>query len=114
MMLKRKPPHNQMTFDLCTFDSSKDAQLERMIEARVAIRAEAAAIRWRFRLILIETVMMAALVLAAGLALNQPHAMVVRGALIIGAACFASGVMLIGLSGATGLALSAYRRWRAR
>jgi hypothetical protein len=113
-MLKRKPPQNQMAFDLSSFDSSKDAQLERMIEARVAIRAEAEAIRWRFRLIAIETVMMASLVLAAGLALNQPHAMVLRGALIVGAACFASGVMLIGLSGATGLAISAYRRWRAR
>lgn len=108
-MLNRKPHPDQMTFDL-----SKDAQLERMIEARVAIRAEAAAIRWRFRLIAIETVMMASLVLAAGFALNQPRAIVLRGALIVGAACFASGVMLIGLSGATGLLLSAYRRWRTR
>ncbi len=108
-MLSRKPHPDQMTFDL-----SKDAQLERMIEARVAIRAEAAAIRWRFRLIAIETMMMAGLILAAGFALNQPHLMVVRSALIVGAACFASGVMLIGLSGATGLLVSAFRRWRTR
>ncbi|RJG53153.1 hypothetical protein D0Z70_17180 [Sphingobium terrigena] len=113
-MLKRKPPQNQMVFDLTSFDSSKDAQLERMIEARVAIRAEAAAIRWRFRLMVIEAAMMTSLVLAAGFALNQPHAMVVRSALIVGAACFASGVMLVGLSGVTGLAISAVRRWRAR
>lgn len=108
-MFYRKPHPDQMTFDL-----SKDAELDRMIEARVAIRAEAAAIRWRFRLIMIETVMMASLVLAAGFALNQPHMMVVRSALIVGAACLASGLMLIGLSGATGLLVSAFRRWRAR
>lgn len=108
-MFYRKPHPDQMTFDL-----SKDAELERMIEARVAIRAEAAAIRWRFRLIMIETVMMASLVLAAGFALNQPHMMVVRSALIVGAACLASGLMLIGLSGATGLLVSAFHRWRAR
>jgi hypothetical protein len=108
-MLQRKPHPDQMTLDL-----SKDAQLERMIEARVAIRAEAAAIRWRFRLIMIETVMMASLVLAAGFALNQPPMMVVRSALIVGAACLASGFMLIGLSGATGLLVSAFRRWRVR
>ncbi len=108
-MLKRKAHPNQMTFDL-----GKDAELERMIEARVAIRAEAEAIRWRFRLIAIETIMMAGLVLVAGLALNQPHAMVVRSALIVGAACFASGIMLIGLSGVTGLMVSRFRRWRAR
>jgi hypothetical protein len=109
MMFHRKPHPDQMVFDL-----GKDAQLERMIEARVAIRAEAAAIRWRFRLIAIETVMMAALVLAAGFALHQPRAMVLRGALIVGAACFASGILLIGLSGVTGLLLSRFRRWRAR
>jgi len=113
-MLKRKTPKNQMVFDLSSFDSSKDAQLERMIEARVALRAEAEAIRWRIRLIIIETAMMASLVLVAGLALHQPRAMVVRGALIIALACLASGVMLIGLSGATGLAISAFRRWRTR
>jgi hypothetical protein len=113
-MLKRKPQPNQMTFGLCTFDSSKDAQLERMIEARVAVRAEAAAIRWRFRLMMIEAAMMTCLVLVAGFALNQPHGMVVRSALIVGAACLASGLMLIGLSGAIGLAISAFCRWRAR
>ena len=106
-MLNRKPHPDQFTFDL-----SKDAALERMIEARVAIRAESAAIRWRFRLICIETVMIASLVLIAGFLLNQPTALVLRGSVIVGAACFASGVMLIGLSGLTGHLLSIYRRWR--
>ncbi|BAI99061.1 hypothetical protein Sj15T_10600 [Sphingobium sp. TA15] len=108
-MLKRKPNLDQFAFDL-----SKDAALERMIEARVAIRCENDAIRWRFRLILIETCMIASLVLVAGLALKQPTALVIRGSLIVGAGCFASGVMLIGLSGLTGHLLSIYRRWRQR
>lgn len=108
-MLKRKPHPNQFAFDL-----AEESPLERMIEARVAVRAEHDAIRWRFRLILIETVMIAGLVLAAGLTLKQPTALVIRSALIVGAGCFASGIALIGLSGLTGHLLSIYRRWRAK
>ena len=63
MMLRRNSPIHQLPLEF-----GKNAEQERMIEARVAIRAEAAAMRWRFRLILIETAMMAGLVLAAGLA----------------------------------------------
>ncbi|AOH85668.1 hypothetical protein AWL63_18715 [Sphingomonas panacis] len=106
-MFKHKPHPDQMTLEL-----GKDAELERIIEVRAAIRAENDAMRWRFRLIVLETFMMSGLVLAAGLALNQPTALVLRGALIVGAACFASGILLIGLSGATGLLVSRYRRWR--
>lgn len=108
-MFNRKPHPDQFAFDL-----SKDAALERMIEARVAIRAENDAIRWRFRLVLIETCMIASLVLVAGLVLKQPTALVIRGSLIVGAGCFLSGVMLIGLSGVTGHLLSRVRRWRGR
>lgn len=108
-MLKRKPHPDQFAFDL-----SKDAALERMIEARVAIRAENAALRWRFRLICIETVMIASLVLIAGLLLKQPTGLVVRGSLVVGGGCFASGVMLIGLSGLAGHLMSIYRQWRQR
>jgi hypothetical protein len=108
-MLNRKPHPDQFALDL-----SKDAALERMIEARVAIRAESAAIRWRFRLILIESVMITTLVLVAGLTLKQPTPLVLRGALIVGVGCLLSGVLLIGLSGVTGHLLSSFRRWRAR
>jgi len=106
MRFKRSHP------DQLPLDWSKDAEIERIIEARVAIRAEAAALRWRFRLILIETGLMAALVLAAGLALKQPTIAVLRGAAIVGAACLASGVLLILLSGLTGQLAALYRRWR--
>jgi hypothetical protein len=108
-MLKRKSHPNQFTFDL-----DEQTPLERMIEARVAVRAERDAIRWRFRLIVIETVMIASLVLVAGFVLKQPAALVLRGALIVGGGCFASGIVLIGLSGLTGNLLTIYRLWRAR
>ena len=106
-MLSRKTHSDQLALDL-----SKDAQLERMIEARVAVRAEADAIRWRFRLILIETVMIACLVLVAGLLIEQPTMLVIRSALIVGGGCFFSGVMLIGLSGLISHLLARFARWR--
>jgi hypothetical protein len=95
-------------------DWSKDAEIERIIEARVAIRSEAAALRWRFRLILVETVLMASLVLAAGLVLHQPTGMVLRGAAIVGAACLVSGLLLIALAAFTGHLIARYRRWRGQ
>lgn len=104
MALKSHP--DQLALDL-----SKDAALERMIEARVAIRAEADAIRWRLRLILIETFMMTSLVVAAGLALDQPKGLVMRGAAVVGAGCLLTGALLIGLSAVTGLLLSQAQRW---
>lgn len=108
-MLKSRSHPDQLAFEL-----SKEAAIERMIEARVAVRAESDAIRWRFRLILIETAMIASLVLIAGLLMKQPTALVLRGALIVGLGCLASGAMLVGLSGLTGHLLSYYRRWRQR
>lgn len=86
--------------------------MERIIEARVAIRAEAAALRWRFRLILIEGAGMAALVFGAGAALHQPIRLVLRAAAMVGAACLVSGLLLIGLSCLTGHLAARYRRWR--
>ena len=100
--------------DQLPLDWSKDAEIERIIEARVAIRSEAAALRWRFRLILIETVLMASLVLAAGLVLHQPTGMVLRGALIVGAACLVSGLLLIALAAFSGHLIARYRRWRGQ
>lgn len=100
--------------DQMTLDWSKDAEIERIIEARVAIRAETEAIRWRFRLIFLESLMMAGLVLAAGFTLDQPTPLVMRGAFLVGIACFASGMLLIVLSGVTCNVLDRLRRWRRR
>lgn len=108
--MRFKHPHP----DQFSFDWSKDAEIERIIEARVAIRSEAAALRWRFRLILIESVLMASLVLAAGLVLHQPTGLVLRGALIVGGACLVSGLLLIGLSGLSGRIIARYRHWRGQ
>lgn len=105
-MLKGKSHPDQMTLEL-----GKDAELERMIEARVTIRAENEALRWRFRLVIIESVMISSLVLAAGFVLDQPTGMVLRGAALVGAGCFLTGLILIGLTGATSRVLA---RWRRR
>lgn len=106
MRLRRSHP------DQLPLDWSKDAEIERIIEARVAIRAQAAALRWRFRLILIETMAMASMVLVAGLALRQPTVLVLRGAAAVGGACLLSGLLLIALSALTGHMAARYRRWR--
>lgn len=108
--MRSKHPHAEQF----ALDWSKDAEIERIIEARVAIRSEAAALRWRFRLILIETVLMASLVLAAGLILHQPTGMVLRGAAMVGAACLVSGLLLIALAAFTGHLIARYRRWRGQ
>ena len=65
-----------------------DNDLERIVEARVAARAEADALRWRFRLVIIESLMIASLVLIAGAILGQPTALVLRGSAMVGAGCF--------------------------
>lgn len=108
--MRLRPTHP----DQLDLDWSRDPEIERIIEARVAIRSEAAALRWRFRLIVIETVLMASLVLAAGLVLHQPTGLVLRGALIVGGACLVSGLLLIGLSGLTGRLIARYRRGRGQ
>lgn len=90
----------------------KESEIERIIEARVAIRAEADAIRWRFRLILIETGMLTLVVLIAGWLIGQPLGGIFRSAMLVCAGCLASGLTLVGLSGGVSLGLSRVRRWK--
>lgn len=87
----------------------EQAALERDIDARVAIRAEEEAWRWRFRLITIETLMMGALVAVAGLIVGKPAMLVLRASVLVSAACFASGMLLLGLSVGTGRLWSGLR-----
>jgi len=104
-MRTSKPDTGQMTLDL-----NPDDELERIIEARVAERAEVQAIQWRFRLVIIETVMIASLVLAAGIALDLPLSKTLTGAATVGVGCFLTGLMLIGLTGAASRLLAKLRR----
>lgn len=106
-MLKPKPHPGQLALEFAPGDD-----LEAYIEARVAARAEADALRWRFRLVVIESVMLASLVLAAGVVLDQPMGLVLRGAGIVGAGCFVTGLILIGLTGAAGRLITRFRRPR--
>lgn len=90
------------------------AEIEREIEARVASRLEAESIAWRFRLIVIETLMMSMLIAAAGLAVGQPAGIVIRATLLIALTCFGTGMVLLGLSAAAAKLLTRFRRWRSR
>lgn len=97
----------QLVLDLDTLLPGDRARFE----AAVAAEAERRAYYWRFRLVVIETVMMAGLVLIAGLLVSLPTEMVIRAALTVGAACFASGLLLIWLSSVTSQLMI---RWRGR
>jgi len=100
--------------DQLALDWENDPAIEAMIEARVARRAEAAAFHWRLRLVAIETCMMGSLVIIAGIALHQPPLPAIRAGILVAAACCASGMLLIGLSGACGKVFSRLRQWRTR
>ena len=100
------PPPDE--FDLAGPDPDL---IERLVEERLAERFEAESFLWRFRLISIETYVMGALVLIAGLALRQPILMVLRAGVLIAAAYFVTGLIMLGLS-AWAVDLAAYvRRW---
>lgn len=106
-MFKSKPHPDQLALEL-----SPDDDFEAYIEARIAARAEADALRWRFRLVIIESVMIASLVLAAGIVLDQPMGLILRGAAMVGAGCFLTGLILIGLTGVAGRLITRLRRAR--
>jgi hypothetical protein len=91
---RRAASPEQLRLDLDTMLPADRA----LFEAAVAAESERRAFYWRFRLVAIETVMMAGLVLVAGLLIDRPTAIVVRAAITVGIACFASGLLLIWLS----------------
>lgn len=76
-------------------------QVEQMVEARAAQLAEGQALYWRIRLVAIETVLLGLLVLITGLLVGQPVMTVMRAAILVAAACLASGMVLIALTDAT-------------
>lgn len=91
--------------------------VEREIETRVAKRMKDEAFLWRFRLITIETTMMAALIAVAGILLGKGPIEIFRAAVLVAAGCFGSGMVLLGLSagashGWTKL-VNRVRRWRS-
>lgn len=88
--------------------------IEVIVEQRLAERFEAESFQWRFRLVMIETVMMGMLVLVAGLLLKQPTMMVLRASLLVAGSCLATGLLLLSLSAGTAKLMSRLRRWRRR
>lgn len=108
-MARASAPHpDQLPLDLTADDA-----LERLIEARVAARCEAESFVWRFRLIVLETIMMGALVAVAGVMLGQPGMLVARAAVLVAGTCFATGMILLGLSAWSARLLTRFKRWRA-
>lgn len=77
-------------------DSASD--LEQLIEQRAAERLEADAFRWRLRFITIEALLLALLVAILAIATDQAGITVVRSAILAGAACFAAGLLALGLT----------------
>lgn len=88
--------------------------IEVIVEQRLAERFEAESFQWRFRLVMIETVMMGMLVLLAGLLLKQPTMMVLRASLLVAGSCLATGLLLLSLSAGSAKLMSRLRRWRRR
>ncbi|AHE53680.1 hypothetical protein [Sphingomonas sanxanigenens] len=97
--------------DQLPLNCSDNEAIELIVEQRLAERFEAESFQWRFRLVMIETVMMGLLVLVAGLLLKQPTMMVLRASLLIAASCLATGLLLLCLSAGTAKLM---RRLRAR
>lgn len=91
--MRRQPHPDQLPLNFDSVD-----QLEALIEAEVAERCEAESYRWRFRLVVIEAILLSTLVASAGLTLGQPRDLVLRVTAIIGISCFLTGTMLIGLT----------------
>src|SRR3546814_15150745 len=71
---------------------SDNEAIELIVERRLAERFEAESFQWRFRLVMMETVMMGLLVLVAGLVIQQPTMMVLRASLLVEASCLAHAI----------------------
>ncbi|MBV1686387.1 hypothetical protein KRR38_01540 [Novosphingobium sp. G106] len=108
------PPRLRRPGIRANWDLSDDEAIDQYIEARVAERAQSEAARWRFRLVLIETVILALLVLIAGFVLGQKPELVLRGAAIVAAGCLVTGALLTALSAASARLLSRIRQRRSR
>ena len=100
--------------DQLPLDWSDNEAIELIVEQRLAERFEAESFQWRFRLVMIETVMMGLLVLVAGLVLKQPTMMVLRASLIIAASCLATGLLLLSLSAGTAKLMSRLRKGKRK
>lgn len=108
-MTRHRPHPDQLPLNW-----SDNEAIEVIVEQRIAQRFEAESFQWRFRLVMIETVMMGLLVLVAGLVLKQPTMMVLRASLIIAASCLATGLLLLSLSAGTAKLMSRLRKGKRK
>ena len=96
--------------DRLTLGFGQSPELERVIEMRAELRAEAAAVRWRLRLALIEVVLIVAMIGLGGVLMGQPVGIIAQTAALVGSACLITGLLAIALSAATGALISRLRR----
>lgn len=105
--MKCHSPHpEQLPVALGDTPAKEPMTSEQMIKAHYAIEAERDAIRWRLRLVVIESIMMTALLLGAGIAMHHGPGTALRNAVLVGLACLLTGVLLILLSAATSRAVT--------
>lgn len=96
--MSRYSPHPDQKSLTCT----QRAQLEEVFAARASIQAEAQALRWRLRLIALESAMMAAFLFGGSLALHLSLPTALRNAALFGGGCFVAASLIIGLATVTG------------
>lgn len=92
--------------DQMSLTFAQRAELEDFIEARASVQAEAQALRWRLRLIALESAMMAAFLFGGSLALHQSFLRAMRNAALTGAGCLFVGCLAMGFASMTGRLLS--------
>ncbi len=110
-MMRARPAPSSETLELTVADMEI---VDRLVEERLAARLESESFIWRFRLVSVETFIMGALVLAAGLLLKQPVMMVLRASVLVAATCFATGLSLLLLSAWAARAMTRLRQWWQR
>lgn len=109
--MRRRPTSNPGQLSL---DWEKDPAIQARIEELVAQRAEGQSFYWRLRLMMIESVLMGSLVIAAGMTLKQPTAQVITSGCLVATACLVSGMILIGLSALCAVGFARLRKRWAR
>lgn len=90
------------------------AALDQLIERRASERLEADAFHWRLRIIMIEAVLLALLVGVLATAAGLSTLIIARASLMAGAACFAAGMIALGLTSGVTTLLARIKRWRRK
>lgn len=95
-------------------DWHDEEEIERIVRERMAARFETESFHWRLRLVAIETCILGLLMLSVGILLGHPAMMVLRASLMVAGSCFATGVLLLGMSASAARLLSRLSKGASR